>query len=78
MKEHTREQAYADVQQAIAKCTEEGSHFSAAVIIVDEEKDTVKVYGLNMDEMELPMLLIEAASEVGEKIEKIIKNRTLQ
>lgn len=78
MREHTKEQAYDEVTQAIAKCTEKDSHFSAAVIIVDEEKDTVKVYGLNMDEMELPMLLIEAASEVGDKIDKLIKNRTLQ
>jgi len=68
MKEQTKEQAYDDVQQALAKCTAEDSHFSAAVIIVDEEKDTVKVYGLNMDEMELPLLLLEAASEVSEKI----------
>jgi hypothetical protein len=78
MIEHSKEDAYDLVSQQLALCTVENATHSAVVIIVDEEKDTVKVYGLNMDEMELPMLLIEAAAEVGEKIDKLIKNRTLQ
>jgi hypothetical protein len=78
MKEQTKEQAYNEVQQALNLCTIENAVHSAAVIIVNNEEETVKVYGLNMDEMELPMLLLETAAEVSERIKKLIKNRTLQ
>jgi hypothetical protein len=78
MKDQTKEQAYAEVQQALTLCTVENAIHSAAVIIVNNEEETVKVYGLNMDEMELPMLLLETAAEVSERIKNLIKNRTLQ
>jgi hypothetical protein len=78
MKEHTKEQAYDEVQKALNLCTVENAVHSAAVIIVNNEEETVKVYGLNMDEMELPMLLLETAAEVSERIKNLIKNRTLQ
>ena len=78
MKEQTKEQAYEEVQKALSLCTVENAVHSAAVIIVNNEEETVKVYGLNMDEMELPMLLLETAAEVSERIKNLIKNRTLQ
>jgi hypothetical protein len=78
MKEQTKEQAYDEVQKALNLCTVENAVHSAAVIIVNNEEETVKVYGLNMDEMELPMLLLETAAEVSERIKNLIKNRTLQ
>ena len=74
----SKEQAYDDVQKAIAQCTTENSVHSAVVIVVNNEKDTVKVFGLNIDESELPMLLIETAAEVGERVSNQIKNRTIQ
>ena len=74
----SKEQAYEEVQQQLALCTVENTIHSAAVIIINNESETVKVYGLNMDEMELPMLLLETAAEVSERIKKLIKNRTLQ
>lgn len=78
MREKSKEQAYDEVQQQLTLCTVENAVHSAAVIIVNNESETVKVYGLNMDEMELPMLLLETAAEVSERIKNLIKNRTLQ
>jgi hypothetical protein len=78
IKDKTKEQAYDEVQQQLNLCTVDNAVHSAAVIIVNNEKETVKVYGLNMDESELPMLLIEAAANVSETISNLIKNRTIQ
>jgi hypothetical protein len=78
IKDKSKEQAYDEIQQQLNLCTVENAVHSAAVIIVNNESETVRVYGLNMDEMELPMLLLETAAEVGETISKLIKNRTIQ
>lgn len=78
MKEATKEQAYDFVLKQLALCTVEDSKHSAVVIVVDEANDSVKVYGLNMDETSLPLLLIETAAQVGETITNTIKNRTIQ
>jgi len=78
IKDRTKEQAYDEVQQQLNLCTVDNAIHSAAVIIVNNETETVKVYGLNMDEMELPMLLLETAAEVSDRIKNLIKNRTLQ
>jgi hypothetical protein len=78
MKVNTKEEAYDEVQKQLNLCTVEDAIHSAAVIIVNNETETVKVYGLNMDEMELPMLLLETAAEVSDRIKNLIKNRTLQ
>lgn len=78
MKEYEKEKAYDLVTKQLALCTVENAHHSAVVIIVDEKEDKVKVYGLNIDESELPSLLIEAAASTSDAISKILKNRTLQ
>ena len=78
MRETTKEKAYELVTQQLALCTVENAHHSAVVIIVDDKDDKVKVYGLNIDESELPVLLIEAAANVSDTIKSIIKNRTIQ
>jgi hypothetical protein len=78
MKEYSKEKAYDLVTQQLALCTVKDAHHCAAVIIVDEKDNTVKVYGLNMDESELPSLLLEAASNVVEAITDILKTRTIQ
>jgi len=78
MRAKTKEKAYEEVQQQLALCTVENAVHSAAVLIINNETETVKVYGLNMDESELPMLLIETAAEVSETISNLVKNRTLQ
>lgn len=78
MNEHEKEEAYDLVTQQLALCTVEDAHHSAVVLIVDNEGDKVKVFGLNIDESELPMLLIEAAAQTSETISNLLKNRTIQ
>lgn len=73
-----KEEALKRVQDAITECTVEDTPYSAVIVIVDNDKSTVKVYGLNIDESQVPLLLIEAAGEVGEKHLNDMKRRTLQ
>ena len=73
-----KEQAYEMVQEALRQCTVKESHHCAVVVIVNEKESTVKVYGLNIAEEDVPMLLVEAAGEVGEKFLDNMKRRTLQ
>jgi hypothetical protein len=77
MNEFSKEQAYEMVKQALALCTVENAVHSAVVLVVNNEKETVKVYGLNMDESEVPMLLLEAAASVSEKFIDELNRRTL-
>ena len=72
-----KEETYASIMKALNECTEEDTDLSAAIVIVDNEKNTVRVFGMNMDEYELPVLLLEAAEEVSERITKEMKNRTI-
>lgn len=78
MKDYSKEKAYEIVTQQLALCTVEDAHHSAVVLIIDDKEDKVKVFGLNMDESELPMILIEAAANVSETIKDLLKNRTIQ
>jgi hypothetical protein len=78
IKGKTKEQAYDEVQQQLNLCTVENATHSAAVIIVNNELETVRVYGLNMDESELPIILIEAAANISDTISNLLKNRTIQ
>ncbi len=73
----SKEQAYKQVTEALNQCTVEDSHHMAVVVVVDTHKDTVKVFGLNIEEQAVPLLLVEAAGEVGEKFFEL-KKRTLQ
>jgi hypothetical protein len=73
-----KEQAYEMVQEALRQCTIKEAHHCAVVVIVNEKESTVKVYGLNIAEEDVPLLLIEAAGEVGEKFLDNMKRRTLQ
>jgi hypothetical protein len=74
----SKEQAYKMVQDALKLCTVKEAHHSAVVVIVNEKEHTVKVYGLNITEEDVPMLLIEAATEVGGSQMHDLANRTLQ
>ena len=73
-----KEQAYEMVQEALRQCTVKEAHHCAVVVIVNEKESTVKVYGLNIAEEDVPLLLVEAAGEVGEKFLDNMKRRTLQ
>ena len=61
-----KEQAYKMVQDALHQYTVKEAHHCAVVVLVNEKESTVKVYGLNIDEMEVPSLLLEAAQQVAE------------
>lgn len=70
-------QAYKLVLEALHKCTTENSACMAVVILVDHEKESVKVYGLNIEEEAVPILLLETAADVGEKFISY-RDRTIQ
>jgi hypothetical protein len=72
-----KEEAYESIIKALNECTLEDRDCTAAIVIIDNEKDTVRVFGLNMDEYELPVILLEAAEEVSERIARELHNRTL-
>jgi hypothetical protein len=72
-----KEDAYKAVTNALHLCTVEDAHHMAVVVLVDTTDETVKVYGLNIGEAEVPLLLVEAASEVGQRLLDE-NNRTLQ
>lgn len=74
----SKEQAYKMVQDALHLCTVEDAHHVAVVVILDEKANTVKVYGLNIIEEDVPSLLLEAAGEVAERYVETMRNRTLQ
>jgi hypothetical protein len=78
MIEQSKEETYRMILEELSQCVSEDSQHSAVVILVDEKESNVKIYGLNMDEMELPVLLLEAANEVNDKVLDILQNRTIQ
>ena len=74
----SKEEAYRMVQAALDLCTVEEAHHAAVVVIVNEKENTVRVYGLNIGEEDVPSLLLEAAGEVATRYVDEMKNRTLQ
>lgn len=73
----SREEAYEKIKEALLLCTAENATHSAIVLLVDNEQETVKVFGMNMDESEVPVLLVEAAANVSEKFMNELQGRTL-
>jgi hypothetical protein len=73
-----KERAYDLVIKQLGLCTVEDSHHEAVVVMLDTKSGTVKVYGLNIDEFEVPELLLETAAEVAETLNAILEKRTVQ
>jgi hypothetical protein len=75
--------AYKHVIEELTKCTEEDSHRSAAVLIFEEgsgekgDGGRMRIYGLNMDELELSVALIEAVDKLRADIVNRYVNRTI-
>ena len=63
----SKDEAYDLMQQALHSCTEEGTNRMAVVIMMDNDKDTVKVYGLNIESDEVPQVLVEVAEQVYDR-----------
>lgn len=75
---HNKESAYDMIIKQLALCTVENAHHEAVIVLLDNDSGTVKVYGLNIDEFEVPQLLLETAAEVAETVNNILKERTVQ
>lgn len=73
----TKDQLFDRVQDALKLCEPEGSQYSAVMLVVNNETGSVKIFGLNIDELEVPVLLAEAAAEVGERITDEYESRTI-
>lgn len=52
-------------------------NISIIIVVANSETSTVKVCGLNIDEMEVPILLTETAAEIGQRVLDDLENRTL-
>jgi len=52
-------------------------NISIVIVVANSETSTVKVCGLNIDEMEVPILLTETAAEIGKRVLDDLENRTL-
>jgi hypothetical protein len=52
-------------------------NISIVIVVANSETSTVKVCGLNIDEMEVPILLTETAAEIGQRVLDDLENRTL-
>jgi hypothetical protein len=72
-----KELLFERVHDALKLCEPEDSQFSAVMLVVNNETGSVKIFGLNIDELDVPVLLAEAAAEVGERITGEYENRML-
>jgi hypothetical protein len=72
----TQDLAIDKIKQSIAEA-EGDLNISIVVVFANSETNTVKVLGLNIDEMEVPILLTETASEVGQRVLEQLENRTI-
>jgi len=50
---------------------------SVVLVVANSETSSVKVCGLNIDEMEVPILLTETAAEIGHRVLEQLGDRTL-
>jgi hypothetical protein len=73
----SKDQLLERVQSAIKLCEPDGSEYSAVMLVVNNESGSVKIFGLNIDELDVPVLLAEAAAEIGGRITDEYENRTL-
>jgi hypothetical protein len=62
-----KEEAFDLMNAALLSCIEEGTDRMAVVILMDNEKDTVRVYGLNVDADDVPQMLVEVAEQVYDR-----------
>jgi hypothetical protein len=66
--------------EAIYGLIEEGAddpNISMILVVANSETSSVKVCGLNIDEMEVPILLTETAAEIGHRVLDQLNDRTI-
>ena len=57
----TKDVLFSTVQKALTLCEPEDSIYSAVMVVVNNDDGAVQVYGLNIDELEVPVLLYKVA-----------------
>ena len=72
----TQDLAIDKIKESISEA-EGDANVSIVVVFANSETNTVKVLGLNIDEMEVPLLLTETASEIGQRVLDQLENRTI-
>jgi hypothetical protein len=65
------------VESILKDCTDEELNSCAVVIGYDYETQVVRIYGLNIEEWEVPDLLHDAAVTTGYYVDQRMANRTL-
>lgn len=63
----TKEENFELLQQAIEACTEEGTDRQAVVVLIDNDTQKVRIYGLNVEGEDVPQLLVDVAEEIFDK-----------
>ena len=66
--------------EAIYDLIEQGAgdpNVSMILVVANSETSSVKVCGLNIDEIEVPILLTETAAEIGHRVVEQLDDRTI-
>jgi len=66
-----------ETMREILNASTDDPNISIVIVVANSETNTVKVCGLNIDEMEVPILLTETAAEIGQRVLDDLENRTL-
>ena len=76
----TDRQSIDSALEAIYDLIEQGAddpNVSMILVVANSETSSVKVCGLNIDEMEVPILLTETAAEIGHRVLEQLGDRTI-
>jgi len=65
------------VDEILADCMDEESNTCAVIVGYDHETQVVRIYGINIEEWEVPDLLHDAAVTTGYYVDQRMANRTL-
>ena len=69
--------AFDAVNEILADCMDEESNSCAVVVGYDYETQVVRIYGINIEEWEVPDLLDDAAKTTGYYVQQRMASRTL-
>lgn len=70
-------ETYKAVEQILNDCMDENSNTCAIVVGYDYETQVVRIYGINIEEWDVPDLLHDAAVTTGHYVDQRMANRTL-
>jgi len=62
---------------ALLESATNNPNISVVLVVANSETSRVKVCGLNIDEIEVPILLTETAAEIGHRVLAQLEDRTL-